>query len=138
MIRPKTKAGLGRIFENWALGGGGGAVQYWGAQIFFQPTLMEIFFFFLEGPGPPQAITWLRPCKASGRICSSGGERCQNKNELSCITIVNGNKKALLVETTCMSTCSLSMFTRSHAHVNEISISLSLSYLCYLFFTFFI
>ena len=115
-------------------GGGGGAVQNLGAQIFFQPSLMEFFFFFLEGPRPPQDTTWLRPCKASGRICSSGGERCQNKNELSCITIVNGNKKALLVETTCLSTCSPSMFTRSHAHVNEISVSLTFLSLLSLFY----
>ena len=36
MIRPKTKAGLERIVENWAWGGEGvAAVQYWGGPKFF-------------------------------------------------------------------------------------------------------
>ena len=53
MIRPKTKAGLERIVENWAWGGRGWRLSnIGGAQIFFQPTLME-FFFFAKAEAPP-------------------------------------------------------------------------------------
>ena len=64
VIRPKTKAELGRIVENWAFGEGGGgvAVQYWGGgPNFFSTYSNGKFFFFLQGPGPPQATMWLRP-----------------------------------------------------------------------------
>ena len=68
MIRPKTKAGLGRIFENWAWGGGG-AVQYWGAQIFFQPSLME-FFFFWKGRGPPKTLRGSAPARPQAEFAA--------------------------------------------------------------------
>ena len=66
--------------------------------------------------------------RASGRSCSSDGECCHNKNELSLITIQNGNKKAPLAGTTRMSTCSLSMFAKTSLHVlvREISVSIYL------------
>ena len=57
MIRPKTKAGLGRIVENWALGVGGAGCPILGGPKFFSTYSNGFFFFFLfficRGWGPP-------------------------------------------------------------------------------------
>ena len=45
------------------MGRGGWLSNVGGAHLFFLHSLMGIFFFFFsQGPWPPQAIMWLRPC----------------------------------------------------------------------------
>ena len=53
--------------ENWV--GGGRLSNVGGAYLFFLHSLMGIFFFFLQGPRPPQAIMWLRPWKQALGAC---------------------------------------------------------------------
>ena len=47
------------------MGMGGRLSNVGEAHLFFLYSLMGIFFFFfLQGPRPPQATMWLRPCTA--------------------------------------------------------------------------
>ena len=66
VIKPKTKLNLGEYlswaWENsWEFGMGGPAVQYWEAQIFFQPTLMEFFFCRAQLPPLPKPLRGSAP-----------------------------------------------------------------------------
>ena len=61
MIRPKTKAGLGRIVENWALGVGGAGCPILGGPKFFSTYSNGIFFLQGPGPGPPKPLRGSAP-----------------------------------------------------------------------------
>ena len=55
-----------------------------GAELKFVYMLVDLFFFFfLQGPRPPQGATWLRPCLAYSSLYASTRRLVCNQRQSS-------------------------------------------------------